>query len=78
MRGLSVKEIIGEMLGKQGGASKGKGGSMHFYRKKTNFYGGNGIIGDNVSQATGCALALKMQKKKENVAITLYGDGAAN
>ena len=48
------------MLGKKTGASKGKGGSMHFYNNKTAFFGGNGIIGDNISQATGCALALKM------------------
>jgi pyruvate dehydrogenase E1 component alpha subunit len=77
-RGISVFEILTEMLGKQGGSSKGKGGSMHFYRKKNNFYGGNGIVGDQVPVGVGLAFALKYNKNNTNVAITLYGDGGAN
>ena len=76
-RGYSVREIIAEMLGKQTGATRGKGGSMHYYHKTNNFYGGNGIVGAQIPVGAGIAFALKYQKKK-NVCITMFGDGAAN
>jgi len=58
-RGISVRQIIGEMLGKRNGATQGRGGSMHFYKKEINFYGGNGIVGAQVPVGAGLAFALK-------------------
>ncbi|KAJ1070590.1 hypothetical protein K5549_003569 [Capra hircus] len=74
-RGLSVREILAELTGRRGGCAKGKGGSMHMYAK--NFYGGNGIVGAQVPLGAGIALACKYNGKDE-VCLTLYGDGAAN
>ncbi|XP_004756088.1 pyruvate dehydrogenase E1 component subunit alpha, testis-specific form, mitochondrial [Mustela nigripes] len=74
-RGLSVRSILAELTGRKGGCANGKGGSMHMYAK--NFYGGNGIVGAQGPLGAGVALACKYKGKNE-VCLTLYGDGAAN
>ncbi|ODV64553.1 pyruvate dehydrogenase (acetyl-transferring) subunit E1 alpha ASCRUDRAFT_74153 [Ascoidea rubescens DSM 1968] len=75
MRGASVKEVLGELMGRRCGVSFGKGGSMHMYAQ--GFYGGNGIVGAQVPLGTGLAFAHKYRGEK-NCNFTLYGDGAAN
>lgn len=79
MRGIDPYNMFCEVIARRDGSSKGKGGSMHFYAKKTNYYGGNGIVGAQIPVGTGLAFALKYDKNpNKNVCATLYGDGAAN
>ena len=76
-RGDTPYRIIAEMMSRSTGSTKGKGGSMHYYSSKNNFYGGHGIVGAQIPLGTGIAFALKYQNKP-NVCFTLYGDGSAN
>lgn len=75
LRGASVKEVLGELMGKRSGVSYGKGGSMHMFAP--GFYGGNGIVGAQVPLGAGLAFA-HQYRSEANATFTLYGDGASN
>src|SRR6185437_6921512 len=68
---------MAELTGRRGGLSKGKGGSMHMFSLEHRFYGGNGIVGAQVSLGTGLAFAARY-KGDDTVSLTYFGDGAAN
>ena len=74
-RGVSPGAIMAEMFGKQEGASRGRGGSMHIFDADTRFYGGNAIVGGGLPVAVGLALADKMQGR-ERVTACFFGEGA--
>jgi pyruvate dehydrogenase E1 component alpha subunit len=75
--GMDPKGVMAELTGRQGGYSRGKGGSMHMFSREKNFYGGHGIVGGQVSLGTGLAFANKF-RNDDTVSIVYFGDGAAN
>lgn len=75
-KGVSVNSCMAELFGKATGNAKGKGGSMHFFGKDVNFYGGHGIVGAQIGTGAGLAFAEKY-RGSENVVLCFFGDGAA-
>ncbi len=75
--GMDPKGVMAELTGREGGYSKGKGGSMHMFSKEAHFYGGHGIVGAQVPIGAGLAFADKY-KGNDNVTFTYFGDGASN
>lgn len=75
-KGVSVDSCMAELYGKATGCAKGKGGSMHFFGKKENFFGGHGIVGAQIGTGTGLAFAEKY-RETDNVVLCYFGDGAA-
>ncbi|MGR3622180.1 pyruvate dehydrogenase (acetyl-transferring) E1 component subunit alpha [Pseudophaeobacter sp.] len=75
--GMEANGVMAELTGREGGLSKGKGGSMHMFSKEKHFYGGHGIVGAQVPLGAGLAFADKY-KGNGRVTFTYFGDGAAN
>ena len=75
-KGVTAKSCMAELYGKATGCSKGKGGSMHFFGLKENFFGGHGIVGAQIGTGAGLAFA-ERYKGTKNVVLCFFGDGAA-
>jgi acetoin:2,6-dichlorophenolindophenol oxidoreductase subunit alpha len=71
----SLDKMMAEILGKETGASRGMGGSMHLYAPEVGFHGSVPIVGATIPIAAGAALAAKMDGKGD-VAVGYFGDGA--
>lgn len=75
--GSDPKRIMAELLGREDGCSKGKGGSMHLFDLEKHFYGGHGIVGASVPIGAGLAFSDQYQGNK-NITLCYFGDGAAH
>lgn len=73
--GVSPKNVMAELYAKTTGTSKGKGGSMHFFSKERNLFGGHGIVGGQIGLGAGIAFAYKY-RGEDHVTLCFMGDGA--
>lgn len=76
-KGLSVRAAMAELLGRETGCCKGRGGSMHLTDVNVGLLGENGIVAAGMPIATGAAFTAKFKGTKQ-VALTFFGEGATN
>jgi TPP-dependent pyruvate/acetoin dehydrogenase alpha subunit len=74
-KGARVDRMFAELLGKEAGYCRGKGGSMHIADQDTGNLGANAIVGGGAGIATGAAMSSKM-RSSDQVAVCFFGDGA--
>src|SRR6201997_2307335 len=74
-KGASVDKMFAELLGKEAGYCRGKGGSMHIADQDTGNLGANAIVGGSAGIATGAAMSAKM-RGTDQVAVCFFGEGA--
>lgn len=74
-KGAQVDRMFAELLGKEAGYCKGKGGSMHIADPETGNLGANAIVGGGGGIATGAAFSSKMRGTGQ-VAVCFFGEGA--
>jgi len=76
-KGVDLKQMMAELLGKATGTNKGKGGTMHIADVTKGMLGANGVVGSNIPVAVGAALSARV-RGTDQVAVVYFGDGASN
>ena len=76
-KGIDLNRMMAELLGKESGYCKGKGGSMHIADLDRGNLGANGVVGGGIPLAVGAALTTKM-KNIDRIVVGFFGDGATN
>ena len=76
-KGMDPKGVMAELTGREGGYSRGKGGSMHMFSQEKGFFGGHGIVGAATAIGTGLGFTHKY-RNDGGVAVAYMGVGSAN
>lgn len=76
-KGGDISRMMAEILGKETGYCKGKGGSMHIADLDIGILGANGIVGGGLPISVGAGFSSKLLKNNR-VTICFFGDGASN
>jgi len=76
-KGQDIRAMMAELLGKETGVCRGRGGSMHMADLDLGNLGANGIVSGGIPLAVGAALGIKIQGQ-DRVVLCFFGDGAVN
>ena len=76
-KGADPGRVMAELFGREGGVSRGKGGSMHLFDVTRGLMGGHGIVGGHLPLALGTAFAMKYLGRTR-VTLCFFGEAAVN
>ena len=76
-KGTALDKLMAEMLGKESGICRGRGGTMHFADMSLHNIGAMGIVGAGIGMGAGVALACQLDRS-DRVVAAFCGDGAMN
>ncbi|MDQ3810216.1 MAG: pyruvate dehydrogenase (acetyl-transferring) E1 component subunit alpha [Chloroflexota bacterium] len=76
-RGIDPGRVMAELFGREGGVSRGRGGSMHLFDSEKRLMGGYAIVGGQLPLATGAGLAI-VRKGERDVVVCQMGDATTN
>src|SRR6201986_610778 len=76
-RGVPVEKVLGELMQRDNGLMRGKGGSMHLTSAEHGVMGSYAIIGAHLPIACGAALRAQY-KGQDDVSVCFFGDGTTN
>jgi pyruvate dehydrogenase E1 component alpha subunit len=77
IRGMSLRTILAQYMGRKTGATKGKDANMHMGSLEHNLIAFVSMLGDNIPVAAGIALSFKM-RGEDRVTVCMFGDGATS
>ena len=77
-KGSPPRDMMAEILGREPGVNKGRGGSMHLSDIRHNTLGMDGVLGQSCPIACGIGLSFKMRGEKDRVVVVFFGDGSMN
>jgi len=76
-KGADIRRMFAELLGKETGYCKGRGGSMHIAAFETGSLGALAVVGSGIPLAVGAGLGFKL-RGEDRVAVPFTGDAGAN
>jgi pyruvate dehydrogenase E1 component alpha subunit len=76
-RGVPVEKVLGELMQRDNGLMRGKGGSMHLTSAEHGVMGSYAIVGAHLPIACGAAWRAQYKKQKD-VSVCFFGDGTTN
>jgi TPP-dependent pyruvate/acetoin dehydrogenase alpha subunit len=76
-KGLDLKQMMAEIIGREDGYCRGRGGSMHITAIDEGMLGADAIVAGSSAIAVGAAHGLRLQGR-DGVAVCFFGDGASN